>query len=333
MREKIIFILILSFSLLAGEIKGFSLKKLNYISLRRIKEQREIVQLKSKDYFLGERRGSAPGEFDLPHGIAVGPDGLVYVADSFNKRIQVFKKNPQTQKLEYYAEFGGELAYPLGLVISPDNQYAYVLSNKKLEKFLIKIENGNYIFIPLKIKKGAFKTSTINPYLLGIAISGDGKHLFVSSGSDDNCIYIFDTSEGREVGRIRSYFLSPHGIAISPDNSKILVADYGHNRILVFENHAPEYAFVKEYKLYHEAIENIRPVNMIFHPNGKDLIFTYHALGKDGIAKLDLEKGMFIPLFSIPVNLWGIGLSPDLGEVYASSPQTHLIRIFEPVYR
>jgi sugar lactone lactonase YvrE len=37
--------------------------------------------------------GKAPGEFNLPHAIAVGPDRRVYVSDRSNSRIQVFDEN------------------------------------------------------------------------------------------------------------------------------------------------------------------------------------------------------------------------------------------------
>lgn len=35
-------------------------------------------------------KGSGPGQFDLPHGIALGRDGRVYVADRTNGRVQIF---------------------------------------------------------------------------------------------------------------------------------------------------------------------------------------------------------------------------------------------------
>ena len=38
-------------------------------------------------------QGSAPGQFNLPHGIAVDSAGLVYVADRENTRVQIFSPN------------------------------------------------------------------------------------------------------------------------------------------------------------------------------------------------------------------------------------------------
>lgn len=40
------------------------------------------------------RPGAAPGQFDRPGGIAVSTDGWVYVADTFNGRVQVFAPRP-----------------------------------------------------------------------------------------------------------------------------------------------------------------------------------------------------------------------------------------------
>jgi DNA-binding beta-propeller fold protein YncE len=39
--------------------------------------------------------GSGPGQFDEPVGIAFGSGGRVYIADAWNKRIQVFQETGQ----------------------------------------------------------------------------------------------------------------------------------------------------------------------------------------------------------------------------------------------
>lgn len=62
-------------------------------------------------------KGTAPGQFNVPHSIAIDAKGLVYVADRANNRIQIF-----TQKgkfLRQWTNFGT----PWGLTIRGDKIY------------------------------------------------------------------------------------------------------------------------------------------------------------------------------------------------------------------
>jgi DNA-binding beta-propeller fold protein YncE len=58
-------------------------------------------------------KGSGPGQFDLPHSIAIDGD-LVYVGDRENARIQIFDLNGR-----YLHEW--KVGHPFGLFITPDH--------------------------------------------------------------------------------------------------------------------------------------------------------------------------------------------------------------------
>ena len=65
-------------------------------------------------------RGDAQGQFNTVHGIAVDAQGNVYVADSGNKRIQVFDRDGNFKT--YILNVGS----PSGICITPgEHQYLY----------------------------------------------------------------------------------------------------------------------------------------------------------------------------------------------------------------
>jgi len=78
-----------------------------------------VAKFSSDGKFLFDwgHKGQGPGEFDLPHSIAVDAQGHVYVADRSNARIQVFDSSGKFQKQWKSPELGR----PWSLTIGPDN--------------------------------------------------------------------------------------------------------------------------------------------------------------------------------------------------------------------
>jgi len=79
------------------------------------------VQTGDHLYDIG-KRGSEPGEFNLPRDISFGSDGNLYIVDGGNFRIQVV-----SQEGEFLREFGsngrqlGQFARPKGIALDADN--------------------------------------------------------------------------------------------------------------------------------------------------------------------------------------------------------------------
>jgi DNA-binding beta-propeller fold protein YncE len=68
------------------------------------------------------KRGADNAEFNYPTGVAVGPDGLVYVTDTMNCRVEVF--DPDLKYLRSFGSLGtspGQFRRPKGIAVDAEN--------------------------------------------------------------------------------------------------------------------------------------------------------------------------------------------------------------------
>jgi peptidylamidoglycolate lyase len=89
-----------------------------------------VARFSSDGKFIADwgRKGDGPGEFDLPHGIALDLEGRVYVADRSNSRIQVFAGDGKFLQQWKSAELGR----PWAVAFGPDG-YLYVVDGGDLK--------------------------------------------------------------------------------------------------------------------------------------------------------------------------------------------------------
>ncbi len=88
--------------------------------------------------------GAHPGELNSPSGIAVDPQGFVYVADTGNNRIQKFNANGRLNKsIGSFGDGPGQFDSPHGIAVDPHGViYVADMNNHRLQKFGA---NGTYI--------------------------------------------------------------------------------------------------------------------------------------------------------------------------------------------
>jgi DNA-binding beta-propeller fold protein YncE len=176
-------------------------------------------------------RGRDNGRFEAPWGIAIGPDGRVYVSDRFNHQVKVF-----TATGVFITEWGslgdsdGQLAWPTGIGVAPDGR-VYVV-NTMSSRVQVFTPDGAFLAKFGSMGGGAGQLQ----FPFGLAVGPDGR-VFVAD-TDNNRIQVF-ASDGTFLatwgsgGSSNGQFDTPYGVAVAP-NGHLYVADTANSRIQVF---------------------------------------------------------------------------------------------------
>ena len=211
----------------------------------------KTIQL-SPDLSFGSS-GSDPGLFNMPHGVAIAPDGTIFVADARNHRIQHFTADGQfINAWGSFADSSNGTAAPTsmfnepwGVAVSPDGSVVYVTDtwNHRIQKFSAQ---GQFIktwgYFGQAEKPDAFWGPR------GIAVDSKGNVYVTDTGNKRVAVF---TSEGEfitqfgEAGVDQGQFDEPVGIALDKAGN-VYVNDTWNQRIQVFAPDASGTSFTPD---------------------------------------------------------------------------------------
>ncbi len=210
--------------------------------------------------------GDQPGQFSAPRGLAVSPDGTLYVADSRNHRIQRFSAGGDF--MQAWGGFGdqtqgsvpgGLFNEPWGVAVGPDGSvFVTDTWNHRIQKFNA---NGEFISMWGYFGQGENLNALWGPR--GIAVDSKGNVFVADTGNKRIVVYASDgtpiTSFG-EYGLGPGQFDEPVGVAID-QNGYIYVTDTWNQRIQVFtpDITGTEYTLITSWEIagwYGQSLEN-----------------------------------------------------------------------------
>ncbi|XP_018335904.1 RING finger protein nhl-1 [Agrilus planipennis] len=177
-------------------------------------------------------RGSEPGLFTWPRGVAVGPDNTIVVADSSNHRVQVFDANGNFLKeFGQYGNAEGEFDCLAGVAVNRIGQY--IIADRYNHRIQVFDPSGRFLraFGSQGTADGRFNYPWgITTDALGfIYVCDKENHRVQVFQSDGTFVGKFGTM-GNKPGQLEH----PHYIAVSNTN-RVVVSDSNNHRIQIFD--------------------------------------------------------------------------------------------------
>lgn len=286
-------------------------------------------------------QGKAPGQFDTPRGVAVAPDGSIFVVDMRNTRVERYASDGTfIQQFGSLGHGDGQLwreasRGPTGIAVGRDG-FVYVADtwNYRIQKFTL---DGHFV-----AKWGTYVNLVTGPQ------TGDRSGLYGPRGiaiGPNGDLYVTDTGNGRVVvygpdGAFRREFGAkgagagqldePVGIAINADGSRIYVADSNNARIAVFDSQGQAVAqwAVEDWrgKSYYEPYLAL-DVSGALHATSS---VTRQVLKFDANGRVAARVGAGATVEDTLGTPFGIAIAGD-GALYVSDGSKHFVAKLNPI--
>jgi len=187
-----------------------------------------------------------PGTFNEPWGIAVGPDGSVYVTDTWNHRVQKFTRDGRVIKT--WGQYGQPLPEipesqnffwgPRGIAV--DSQGWVFVADTGNKRIVVFDANGNYL---TEFGAGGFDPGQFDEPV-GVAVANDGTifvtdtwnqrvQSFIPSEGSEEVIY-FPLAQWDVNGWFGQSLDNKPFIAVSPTNNHVFITDPEGYRVIEF---------------------------------------------------------------------------------------------------
>lgn len=235
------------------------------------------------------------------YGVAISSSGLVYVTQISGNRIYQ-GKSPFTAIVDS-ATVG---LTPAHVAINPKRDRAYV-TNQSSQTVSVVNTATNITIGTIPVGNDAFN----------LIVSADGNRLYATTSV--GTVYIINTTS---LAKLDSFAAGPvaNGLAFRPDGQRLYVSSRDAGKVTVFNTATG--------LVIDSLVMGGMPQRLAVSSDGKELYVANEVLGLD-IWNLTSRSR----ITTVPIEAYGLALSPDNAQLYVSDPVGGLVKIVDRASR
>jgi PKD repeat protein len=289
--------------------------------------------------------------FYYPEGVAVGPDGSIYVVEGYGYRLVKLNAAGVPQWTVGEAGQPGDdnahFGYLRDVAVGPDGRI-YTVEAWSNARYAPGSNHRLQIFNPDGSYYGGFGGYGSGNYQFdapaGIAIDHTGKVYIADSGNhrvqiyNNQLAYVATLGQTGVPGSNNSHFNNPFDVAVDR-NGTIYVADEGNDRIQVFDSNlqyvrtiggggtGSDFGHFDGWGPHHLAVDSQGRLYVVDTGNHRVQVFDNFANGNAYLTTIGGASGTQAGRFS---NVVGIAIGPDDSVYTSETDNNHRIQKFAP---
>lgn len=251
-----------------------------------------------------------------PEGVAISPDGRKAYVATRSGAVTLINTASNTV---LGSPTAGAQAH--AIVAGPSGRWVYVTNGADGISVLDAATAAKVDAIPVLNAGGG---STLNPQ--GLAISPDGRHLFVSDNRDDGAIAVIDIATKTIIASDSIMNLTPLGIAVHPDGRRAYfaftdtVSDLGLIRVFDTVTMTPTTT---------DILVGIgrRPTGVAVTPDGAKIYVTNRL--DNTVSVIDTGTNLVTTTIAVGLEPAGLAISPDNSRVFVVNTRGNSVSVID----